>query len=332
MDLYQILEIKSTASENEIKKAYHKLAKIYHPDKNKSIDAKEKFQKIQSAYEILSNNETRQEYQKMDKDDKFNFVEILKKIIDDKLNVDEIKKYSSKLGNIDFDYIQKNFMNFIHGINVSELMNMFKKGIINKKQFNNVINCSDTDNDIYDESCAEYYHQLPIFIQKGTNLDINIELNIKIGDIANNNKKKIKIKRNLEDEQETNTFLFPLSKPYIVFMGAGDMNDGDYGNLIIKLKLPNNLYWNENLILIEQEMTLYEMIYGLDIYLDLGENKVININNWVPSRDGFFIEITNNKNIETNLKLSNYNLTIKLILNYEDNEEREQLLKMYFSN
>ena len=59
MDLYEILEIKSTATEIEIKKSYHRLAKIYHPDKNKNIDANEKFQRIQSAYEILSNDKTR---------------------------------------------------------------------------------------------------------------------------------------------------------------------------------------------------------------------------------------------------------------------------------
>jgi len=53
MDLYEILEIKSNASEVEIKKAYFKLAKIYHPDKNNASDASEKFHKIQTAYEIF---------------------------------------------------------------------------------------------------------------------------------------------------------------------------------------------------------------------------------------------------------------------------------------
>ncbi len=59
MNLYNILEIKNTASEIEIKKAYIKLVKIYHPDKNNLSNAKEKFQQIQMAYEILSNNKTR---------------------------------------------------------------------------------------------------------------------------------------------------------------------------------------------------------------------------------------------------------------------------------
>ena len=176
------------------------------------------------------------------------------------------------------------------------------------------------------------------FTEDLSNGRIKIDLNIKLGDIANNNKRKIKIKRNMEDEQITSTFVFNLSKPYIVFVGAGDMDNGDYGNLIIKLNLPNNLVWDENLILIEQSMSLYELIYGLDIHLDLGENKIINIQNWVPSRDGYLINITNattnaniNANINTNVKLLEHNLGIKLFLDYEDSTEKENILKQFFS-
>jgi hypothetical protein len=113
---------------------------------------------------------------------------------------------------------------------------------------------------------------------------------------------------------------------------GGTLRYQEYGNLIIKLNLPSNLYWNENLILIEQSMSLYEMIYGMDICLDLGESKKISIQNWVPSRDGFLVEISNNnKNIESNIILNNYSLAIKLFLNYEDNPEKEGILKQYFS-
>jgi hypothetical protein len=101
-------------------------------------------------------------------------------------------------------------------------------------------------------------------------------------------------------------------------------------NLIIKLSLPNNLYWDQNIILIEQYMSLYDMIYGLDINIDLDETKQINIQKWVPSRDGYLVEVSN-RNIQ-DLKLMNHNLTIKLVLNYESTDEKEQMLKQYFSN
>ena len=53
---YKILGINRNASEKEVKEAYHKLAKKYHPDKNKDDkNAMKKFQEISSAYEYLSN-------------------------------------------------------------------------------------------------------------------------------------------------------------------------------------------------------------------------------------------------------------------------------------
>jgi curved DNA-binding protein CbpA len=329
MDLYEILEIKPNATEIEIKKAYHRLVKIYHPDKNKDVDTSEKFQKIHSAYEILNNDKTRQEYQKMNYKDKLSFVEILEKIINDKLNINELKKYGINLENSDFEYIQKNIINFFNTLNVNELLELFKKGIVPRKEFNNIINCSESDVDLYDETSAEYFYSLPFSFQKNNKNDIKIDLTIKIGDIVNNNKRKIKIKRKIDGKEVPSTFIFNLSKPYVLFIGGGDMFNGDYGNLSIRLSLPNNLYWDQNIILIEQSMSLYDMIYGLDIHLDLGENKEINIQKWIPSRDGYLVELSN-RNIEE-LKLINHNLTIKLVLDYESTDDKEQILKQYFS-
>ena len=60
--LYKTLEITEGASEAEIKKAYRKLARQYHPDVNKDPDAEDKFKEINSAYEILSDKEKKQQY------------------------------------------------------------------------------------------------------------------------------------------------------------------------------------------------------------------------------------------------------------------------------
>ena len=60
--LYETLEINDSASEVEIKKAYRKLARKYHPDVNKEASAEDKFKEINSAYEILSDKEKKQQY------------------------------------------------------------------------------------------------------------------------------------------------------------------------------------------------------------------------------------------------------------------------------
>lgn len=59
---YDTLKITPHATQNEIKKAYYKLTLQYHPDKNKSDVAKEKFHNISEAYEVLSNHESRKNY------------------------------------------------------------------------------------------------------------------------------------------------------------------------------------------------------------------------------------------------------------------------------
>lgn len=60
--LYETLEVSEGASEAEIKKAYRKLARQYHPDVNKDKGAEEKFKEINSAYEILSDKEKKAQY------------------------------------------------------------------------------------------------------------------------------------------------------------------------------------------------------------------------------------------------------------------------------
>lgn len=61
-DYYKILGVSKTASPEEMKKAYRKLAIEFHPDKNKSKEAEGKFKEINEAYEVLSNSQKRQQY------------------------------------------------------------------------------------------------------------------------------------------------------------------------------------------------------------------------------------------------------------------------------
>ena len=61
-DYYQVLNIQKTASDDDVRRAYRSLALQFHPDKNNSPGAEEKFKEISEAYEVLSDSAKRQDY------------------------------------------------------------------------------------------------------------------------------------------------------------------------------------------------------------------------------------------------------------------------------
>lgn len=61
-DFYQILGVQRNATDEEIRKAYRKMALKFHPDKNKSAGAEEKFKEIAMAFEVLKDKQKRCTY------------------------------------------------------------------------------------------------------------------------------------------------------------------------------------------------------------------------------------------------------------------------------
>jgi molecular chaperone DnaJ len=61
-DYYEVLGVSKNASKDEVKRAYRKLALQYHPDRNKSPEAEEKFKELSEAYAVLSDDTKRKQY------------------------------------------------------------------------------------------------------------------------------------------------------------------------------------------------------------------------------------------------------------------------------
>lgn len=74
-DYYKILGIQSGANEEEIKKAYRRMALKFHPDKNKDPNAEEKFKEVAEAYEVLSDPKKKAIYDQYGEDGKTRLVQ-----------------------------------------------------------------------------------------------------------------------------------------------------------------------------------------------------------------------------------------------------------------
>ena len=125
---YEVIGVKRTAAPEEIKKAYRRLVKELHPDKNKAPDAQDKFVKLTKAYELLSDPERRRMYDNHG-------------VTEDTPNFNKKHDYSQYNRHGDpFDHLRDLFGDSFHNFRSSNAReNIFHKQSITHKAYTNTV-------------------------------------------------------------------------------------------------------------------------------------------------------------------------------------------------
>jgi DnaJ-class molecular chaperone len=302
VDLYEILQVSSNCTTNDIKKSYYKLAKLHHPDKMGGN--KETFQRLNYAYNILIDEKSRSKYNIMSKTSKNKFIIFLEKWFQNKPNIKSFFNFNDEM------------FNNIENYDFNDILLFFNNNIIPNKKSSDTIDCSDSDIDSWDETQAEYYEVLPLKYHQYNVNNINLELKCSLDELIKNKIRKIKIKRLFFDSNQINTFNFNCTNRYIVFNMGGDIDTHSSGHLIINLVLPDNYSWDENNIVYNYYISLYQFIYGVDIVLNFN-NKSYDIKQWIPYRDGLSININN---------INCYMFVVRLNIKYTDSSDKKSIL------
>jgi len=269
-NFYNILDIPTNASKLDIKRAYHKLALMYHPDKNKTNNS-DKFQQINIAYNILYDDNKREQYDKLTIKQRMNiniiFKELLEKLINRQNNyqADEFEKIKLLI----FDKIFNEIIRyFIPNNQVNDLTSIF---ISNEKYVDINKDYSNYETSLSNTHTSEINMQLTIF----TTLE----------EIYNNKIKELTIMRHkINNEIEEKKLYIPLYSDKYIIRNQGDeyINNENIvkGDIMIKIKCKKHKYItriNDYDILLKLPITINELIYGIKKKIRYLDKEIITI-------------------------------------------------------
>jgi len=256
-DPYKILEINRDADLDTIKKAYRNQARRYHPDKCKDVDTVDKFHDVQTAYEILSNEKTRNNFDNSAYGQQ------------DKL-YDEIKSFIVKKNpefNQFFDYVIKNFFSEKEEDLRSKVNNFDLAGI-----YESVIT-----------NIPIVFEKTKFFKPDKDKPEINIKAKLyaKLSDRYANKYVKVKITR---ETRETIEKYVALKENQVIFKGEGEYNcnTGMYGDVILDIIIDPDLNFicdsnNSNDLNYICEISLYDFLYGGELNITHLDGELISL-------------------------------------------------------
>jgi curved DNA-binding protein CbpA len=326
MDLYNILEVNKDGDINEIKKAYYKKAKIWHPDKNKDKDlAERKFKEISYAYEILSNDYERRRYDSMNDTERLDFQIVLNQLIN-KYKDNYIVKYFypnpdeliSDIKSKKFDDISENIINRLKSSPINDIFNFF----IDKNIKDNLSEPnSDSECHFFDVDDCKCFHTFDLI----SDFDINMDINVNFVDVYDKKVMTVSVKRNINKRFEVFKFRVPILHKYCVFYDFGDQKKDKIGNLIFKINIQDNICIDKFDILQTKMISIKQLIYGDDFIIDF-YGVSWNIKNFKPIDNGLKLYLEN-----FGIPMSYDNdfrgdLIVKFILDPKDVDQKKNLL------
>ncbi len=271
-DFYKVLGVAHNASEEDIKLAYRKLVRLYHPDVSKSEDNISKFKEIQQAYEVLTDENQRKKYDILNGYYRESIKKEFQKKSDQNKNVyDEFIKKSQKASkekDIFSKSINEALDNLFHTKKDNTIKDREEKVVINGEDINLDINLSCFEaangtnrkvNILHTGPCPncggrKFINGSECPMCKGTGqVSLQKKINVKIPKGVTNGS-KIRVKKE----------------------GNKGLNGGKDGDLYLIVKIDKDPYWDtEGLnILCNMPVTPAEAVLGTEIHINLMENNL----------------------------------------------------------
>jgi DnaJ-class molecular chaperone len=274
MDFYKILQIDESATDIDIKKAYRKLALLYHPDKPNGNE--NKFKQINIAYEVLSDENKRLEYDNLNMASKIKLSDLFNTIIPAKYNpaVNSI---------INFFYDDKNEL--IKDLDYMDF-NTIKHKVFDKLSNSSIIDILKSTY-IWGNKLEEIDDD--IFTDNDDDLDIYGNIKVTLEERYCRKYRKINVKRFNGSKLENKQFVIPILNDECILDGEGDKDNNLSGDLIITIEEQIHPIFKkigQHDIIINKEITVYDYLYGFKFEIELPDKTNLLVENKNPIKNG----------------------------------------------